>query len=90
MAILFGFLFNGETEHRNQRCIKLFGSLQNIDARKRVELENRKVALHNEILASLTVNDAVLTGNLNLSKHIIVQAICHAFDVDRARHLVIQ
>ncbi len=77
-------LVHAETEHRNGRCIKVFGSLQNIDARKRVEIENRKVALHNEILASLTVNDAVLTGNLNLSKHVIVQAICHAFDVDRA------
>ncbi|MCP4584924.1 ATP-binding protein [Pseudoalteromonas sp.] len=77
-------LLHGEAEHKNGRCIKLFGSLQNIDTRKRVELENNKIALHNEILASLTVNDAVLTGNLNLSKHVIVQAICHAFDIDRA------
>jgi signal transduction histidine kinase/CheY-like chemotaxis protein/PAS domain-containing protein len=77
-------LVNGEAEHHNKRCVKLFGSLQDIDARKRVELENSKIALHNEILASLTVNDAVLTGNLNLSKHIIVQAICHALGVDRA------
>ncbi|MEM6508211.1 MAG: ATP-binding protein [Pseudomonadota bacterium] len=77
-------LLHGEAEHKNGRCIKLFGSLQNIDTRKRDELENNKIALHNEILASLTVNDAVLTGNLNLSKHVIVQAICHAFDIDRA------
>ncbi len=75
---------HGETEYKNDRCVKVFGSLQNIDARKRAEIESSKIALHNEILASLTVNDAVLTGNLNLSKHVIVQAICHALNVDRA------
>jgi len=77
-------LVHCEAEHKNGRCIKLFGSIQDIDARKLIELENQKIALHNEILASLTVNDAVLTGNLNLSKHVIVQAICHALNVDRA------
>ena len=77
-------LAHGESEYKNGRCIKLFGSLQNIDARKRVELENNKIALHNEILASLTVHEAVLTGNLNLSKHVIVKAICQALEVDRA------
>ena len=77
-------LVHGEPEHKNDRCVRIFGSLQNIDTRKRIELENSKIALHNEMLASLTANDLILTGELSRSKGIITQAICHALKVDRA------
>jgi len=77
-------LVHGEPEHKNNRCVRIFGSLQNIDTRKRIELENNKIALHNEMLASLTANDLILTGELRRSKGIITQAICHALKVDRA------
>ncbi|MGO2010455.1 ATP-binding protein [Pseudoalteromonas sp.] len=77
-------LMHGEPEQKNGRCVRIFGSLQNIDTRKRIELENSKIALHNEMLASLTTNDLILTGELSRSKAIITQAICHALKVDRA------
>jgi len=77
-------LINGETEHKNGRCIRVFGSLQNIDTRKKIEIENTKTALHNEILASLTVNKLILNGQLSQSKDIITQSICQAFNINRA------
>ncbi|GAA58779.1 hypothetical protein P20652_0636 [Pseudoalteromonas sp. BSi20652] len=77
-------LAHGEVERKNGRSIRIFGSLQNIDTRKKIELENNKIALHNEILASLTVNKLVLNGQLSQSKDVITQAICQAFDVKRA------
>lgn len=77
-------LVHGEAEIRNGRCIKIFGSLQDINVRKCIELESSKTALHNEVLASLTVNNAVLTGNLKQAKDIITQSICDAFNVERA------
>ncbi|MEM5513744.1 ATP-binding protein [Pseudoalteromonas sp. AS84] len=77
-------LAHGEVERKNGRSIRIFGSLQNIDTRKKIELESNKVALHNEILASLTVNKLILNGQLSQSKDIITQSICQAFDVKRA------
>lgn len=69
-------LVHGEAEHKNGRCVRIFGSLQNIDARKKVELENRKIARFNETLASLTVSDEILNGKLSQSKELITQSIC--------------
>ncbi len=73
-----------ETEHKNGRCLKIFGSLQNIDSRKKIELENNKIAIYNEALASLTVNDLVLSGQLNQSKDLITQVVCQALNVGQA------
>ena len=77
-------LVHGETEVLNGRCVRIFGSLQDINTRKCTELENNKFALHNEVLASLTVNKAILTGHLKQSKDVITHAICNALDVQRA------
>ena len=77
-------LVHGEAEIRNGRCVRIFGSLQDINTRKCIELESNKTALHNEALASLTVNSAVLTGNLKQSKVIITQSVCDALNVERA------
>ena len=44
-------LIHGEAEHKNGRCIRIFGSLQNIDARKKVAIEDQKIARFNETLA---------------------------------------
>ena len=77
-------LAHGEVERRNGRSIRIFGSIQNIDTRKKIELENNQIALHNEILASLTVNKLILSGQLSQAKDVITQAICQAFDVKRA------
>ena len=77
-------LVHGEAEIRNGRCVRIFGSLQDIHTRKCIELESNKTALHNEALASLTVNSAVLTGNLKQSKDIITRSVCDALNVERA------
>ncbi|XQF92867.1 ATP-binding protein [Pseudoalteromonas espejiana] len=77
-------LIHGEAERKNGRCIRIFGSLQNIDARKRIELENSKIALHNEILASLTANELILSGQLSQSKQIITESICNALNIEQA------
>ena len=77
-------LVHGEAEHKNGRCVRIFGSLQNIDARKKVELENRKIARFNETLASLTVSDEILNGKLSQSKELITQSICQALEVNCA------
>jgi len=77
-------LVHGEAEMRNGHCVRIFGSLQNIHSRKCSELENNKIALHNETLASLTSHKAILTGYLKQSKDVITQAICQALKVERA------
>ena len=77
-------LIHGEAERKNERCVRIFGSLQNIDTRKRIELENSKIALHNEILASLTANDLILSGQLSQSKQVITESICHALNIEQA------
>ena len=77
-------LVHSEAEHKNGRCVRIFGSLQNIDARKKVELENRKIARFNETLASLTVSDEILNGKLSQSKELITQSICQALEVNCA------
>ncbi len=77
-------LVHGEAEMRNGRCVRIFGSLQNINTRKLIEIENNKIALHNEVLASLTTNKAILTGYLKQSKDVITHAICQALNVNRA------
>lgn len=77
-------LVHGEAEVRNGRCVRIFGSLQDIHTRKNTDIENSKIALHNEVLASLTTNKVILTGYLTLSKDVITQAICQAFDVNHA------
>ncbi|WP_024609964.1 ATP-binding protein [Pseudoalteromonas sp. TB64] len=81
-------LVHGEAELKNGRCVRIFGSLQNIDTRKKNELEDNKIALHNEILASLTVNKLILNGQLSQSKDIITQAVCQAFNIERASILL--
>lgn len=74
-------LIHAEVEHRNGRCVKIFGSLQNINARKKVEIESQKIARFNETLASLTMSDNILDGQLSQSKELITRAVCNALNV---------
>ena len=75
-------LIHGEAEHKNGRCIRIFGSLQNIDARKKVAIEDQKIARFNETLASLTISDHILNGKLSESKELITRAVCRALKVN--------
>ncbi|NWL14960.1 response regulator [Pseudoalteromonas sp. Scap03] len=75
-------LIHGEAEHKNGRCNRIFGSLQNIDARKKVAIEDQKIARFNETLASLTISDHILKGKLSESKELITRAVCRALKVN--------
>ncbi|PWK47333.1 PAS domain S-box protein [Pleionea mediterranea] len=66
------------------KCTQLVGSFQDITERKNNELERDNIARHNEVLATLTVNNAVLVGDLEKSKGVISELVSHAINVDRA------
>ncbi|BCD97176.1 PAS domain S-box protein [Marinagarivorans cellulosilyticus] len=54
----------GKAIFSNGRCVKLMGSFQDIDERKRHQITYQKSVLHSQALASLTLRDEVLHGDL--------------------------
>ncbi|MFC3034516.1 ATP-binding protein [Pseudoalteromonas fenneropenaei] len=66
------------------RCIEVQGSVQNIDERKKMELEHDKIAKHNEYLARLTTHDAFLDTQLELAHPLFTDAICEGVNCERA------
>ncbi|MBN7819345.1 PAS domain S-box protein [Bowmanella yangjiangensis] len=71
-------------EFREGRCIRLFGSVQDINSRKRAQKADEKIARHNEILARLTVHPTILQGELGLAKHTLVEQLSYGLEVERA------
>ncbi len=74
----------GQAELKNGKCIRLFGSFQDINERKQIEISNKSSAKYNESLAALTLNSAVLSGNLDEARNIIAEMLCYSLDVARA------
>lgn len=74
----------GQSEFKDQQCIRVYGSFQNIDTYKRLELESIKTNRYNKNLASLTVSPEIQTGSFELVKDIITHAMCDVLDVKRA------
>jgi PAS domain S-box-containing protein len=64
-------------------CVRLFGSFQDINDRKLAELKALDEATQNKVLADLTVNEAVLTGNLEIAKKLIVKSVSQALNTER-------
>ena len=54
----------GKAIFSNGRCVKLMGSFQDIDERKRHQITHQQAVLHSQALASLTLRDEVLHGDL--------------------------
>ncbi|GAB3026907.1 PAS domain S-box protein [Bowmanella dokdonensis] len=73
----------GQAELREGKCVRLFGSFQDIDVRKRAELADQSIARHNQVLARLTVHPAILQGEMNSAKHTLVEQLSLALQVER-------
>ncbi|WP_440054665.1 ATP-binding protein [Pseudoalteromonas sp. T1lg65] len=58
-------LIKARANHRAGRTSKVYGSVQDIQARKQMEIEHRKVAKNNELLAQLSANESILNNHLN-------------------------
>ncbi|CCQ11369.1 hypothetical protein PALB_22600 [Pseudoalteromonas luteoviolacea B = ATCC 29581] len=68
----------------NGRTIEVVGSMQNIDSRKKMELEHDKMARHNELLARITTHEAVLSNQIDLAHQLITDALCTGLSSARA------
>lgn len=74
----------GQAEFKEGRCIRVYGSFQNIDTYKHLELESKKANQYNKNLASLTVSQEVLAGNFDEVKSLVAQSMCEVLGVHRA------
>lgn len=74
----------GQAEFKDGRCIRVYGSFQNIDVYKHLELESKKANQYNKNLASLTVSQEVLAGNFDEVKSLVAQSMCEVLGVQRA------
>ena len=73
----------GESSIIDGVCVRVFGSFQDINERKLAELAALEESNQNKILAQLTVNDAVLNGDVELSKNAVVKLVSSALNVER-------
>ena len=74
----------GQVEFKNERCVRVYGSFQNIDTYKHLELESKKANQYNKNLASLTVSPELLAGNFDVVKNLVTQSMCEVLDVQRS------
>ncbi len=74
----------GEAVFIDGKCVRLFGSFQDINDRKLAELEARAEARQNRILAELNVSEPVLSGSFSESKNLITQSLSRAVQVQGA------
>ena len=74
----------GQAEFKEGRCIRVYGSFQNIDTYKHLELESKKANQYNKNLASLTVSHEVLAGHFDEVKSLVTQSMCEVLGVHRA------
>jgi PAS domain S-box-containing protein len=73
----------GNPEMVNGQCVRLFGSFQDIDKRKRNELANEKAALLNESLAMLTINDSISSGDITAANRVLTEVATEALNIDQ-------
>ncbi|MFY8274519.1 ATP-binding protein [Pseudoalteromonas sp. SSDWG2] len=74
----------GEAQFMDSECVRIFGSIQDIDDEKRGQLAQFYMAQRNSALAALSLNEAVITGDLAKARHLITQVVCKTLRVDRA------
>ena len=74
----------GQAEFKNGECVRVYGSFQNIDAHKRLELESEKANRYNKNLAQLTIAPEVQNSNVEQVKKLIVKSMCDVLEVERA------
>ncbi|MEG3758423.1 PAS domain-containing protein [Pseudoalteromonas carrageenovora] len=74
----------GQAEFKDDKCVRVFGSFQSIDAHKRLELESEKANRYNKNLASLTVAPEVQNSEVAQVKKLAIKSMCEVLDVARA------
>lgn len=74
----------GQAEFVGGKCVRLFGSMQDINERKLNQIAMQKILRHNQVLAELTLDSDVLSGNLDNAKRKIVESMSFALEVSRA------
>lgn len=65
-------------------CVRLYGSFQDIDERKRNQIAVQDILRHSQGLADLTLDSDILAGNLQQAKRKIVEKMTHALQAARA------
>ncbi|GAA61419.1 hypothetical protein P20652_3296 [Pseudoalteromonas sp. BSi20652] len=75
----------GQAEFKNGECVRVYGSFQNIDAHKRLELESEKSNRYNKNLAQLTIAPEVQNSNVTQVEKLIVKSMCDVLEVERAK-----
>lgn len=76
-------LVSGQAEWVDGSCKRVFGSIQDIHARKQHQMAAEQSSRHNEVLAELTVHHAVLAGDLPGCQQMLVERMAYALDVAR-------
>ncbi|MEL0646010.1 PAS domain-containing protein [Pseudoalteromonas agarivorans] len=74
----------GQAEFKDNKCVRVFGSFQSIDAHKRLELESEKANRYNKNLATLTVAPEVQNSDVAQVKKLAIKSMCEVLDVTRA------
>lgn len=74
----------GEAVFLDGKCVRLFGSFQDINDRKLAEIEARTEARQNRILTELNFSDPVLAGSFSDSKNLITRSLSRAVQVKGA------
>ncbi|VUD47721.1 Autoinducer 2 sensor kinase/phosphatase LuxQ [Thalassocella blandensis] len=74
----------GRAEVKDDRCIRIYGSVQDVDERKHNQIAMQNILRHNQVLAELTLDTDVLTGSLEQAKRKIVESMSYALEVGRA------
>jgi len=73
----------GESSIIDGVCVRIFGSFQDINERKLAELAALEESNQNKVLAQLTVNDDVLSGDVERSKSTIIKEVAYALNAER-------
>lgn len=74
----------GQAHQRDGECVRLFGSFQDIDQRKRDELMHEKTATLNQAVAALHVHPAVQAGEFVPAMQVFCESTCMALATRRA------
>lgn len=74
---------HGESSIVDGVCVRVFGSFQDINDRKLAEIIALEEANQNKVLAQLNIDDAVLSGDVALSKNTIIQSVANVLNAER-------
>ncbi|XZG70332.1 PAS domain S-box protein [Chitinibacteraceae bacterium HSL-7] len=73
----------GDVEWQDGKVVRLVGSFQDIDARKRSELALAQAHRHHQTLATLMVSQGIQSGSLERAARLLARAVVDALDVAR-------